>query len=278
MRDVVIVTSSDSSFQEQAAERIQKKISGESTRATIVSADDMSSHSRDSNTVYIAIGKYAIEVMNDIDKNAALLRLNNKNIADTKYTSTRSDLITRQAACKHLQLIKAINPKWTTIAVLSSINSADATAELSKCAIKFNFDLNIYAITDETDLQKTLEKAVEYNKVLLAIEDPLVYNSRTVKNILLTSYRHRKPVIGYSDSFVQAGAVAAIFTPPETVADDAVRVLSDFFDNHWQFKRNVYRPSGFSVSTNAQVASSLEIALPDKATIMERIKEMGHKP
>lgn len=277
IRDVVIITSSDSSYQKETAARIQKNFTAEDTRARIISADDISSLPHDTNTVYLAIGQYAIEVVNDFDKNAILLRLNNRYIPDIKYTSTQSDLITRQPACKHLQLIKAINPKWTTIAVLSSINSADTTAELSKCAIQFNFDLNIYAITDETDLLKTLETAVEYNKVLLAIEDPLVYNSRTVKNILLTSYRHRKPVIGYSDSFVQAGAVAAIYTSPETVADDAVRILSEFFDNNWQFKRNIYRPSGFSVSTNAQVASSLEIALPDNATILARIKKMSDK-
>jgi hypothetical protein len=277
-RHIVIITSSDSSYQRQTAARIQQNINSEDTRAIIISADDISLLPLYSRTMYIAIGELAIKSLNDFDNDAIVLRLNNRTIPDIKYTSTQSDLITRQPACKHLQLIKAINPKWTTIGVLSSINSLDTAAELSRCAIRFNFDLQLYAISDESDLQKTLETAVEYNKVLLATVDPLVYNSRTVKNILLTSYRHRKPVIGYSESFVQAGAVAAIYTSAETVADEAARIISEFFDNNWQFKRNIYSPSGFSVSTNKQVASSLEISLPNTATILNRIKQMDIKP
>ena len=277
-RHIVIITSSDSSYQKQTAASIQQNLNSKDTRAVIISADDIALLPFYSRTIYIAIGELAIKALNDFDNNAIVLRLNNRIIPGTKYTSTQSDLVTRQPACMHLQLIKAINPKWATIGVLSSINSVDETAELSKCAIRFNFDLQIYAITDENDLQKTLETAVEYNKVILAIADPLVYNSRTVKNILLTSYRHRKPVIGYSESFVQAGAVAAIFTPPETVADDAASIISDFFDNNWQFKRNTYNPSGFTVRTNAQVASSLEIKLPDTATILDRINQMSKEP
>jgi len=273
-RHIVIITSSDSSYQKQTAAGIQQNINSKDTRAIIISADDISLLPFYSRTVYIAIGELAIKALNDFDNDAIVLRLNNRLLPDVKYTSTQSDLITRPPACKHLQLIKAINPKWTTVGVLSSINSLDTTAELSKCAIRFDFDLQIYAISDESDLQKTLETAVEYNKVLLATVDPLIYNSRTVKNILLTSYRHRKPVIGYSESFVQAGAVAAIYTPPETVADDAARIISEFFANNWQFKRNTHSPSSFSVTTNTQVASSLEITLPDTATILRRIKQM----
>mgnify|MGYP000240577019 FL=1 len=136
----------------------------------------------------------------------------------------------------------------------------------------------MYAITDNSDLLVTLEAAIEDNRVLLAITDPLIYNSHSVKNILLTAYRHRKPVIGYSDSFVQAGAVAAVYTSPQTVSDKAASIITDFFDNNWQFDRNIYSTNDFSVSVNRQVATSLEISLPKKENIRRSIERMSKQP
>ncbi|NNJ96297.1 MAG: hypothetical protein HKP12_03985 [Gammaproteobacteria bacterium] len=277
-RHVVIVTSSDSSYQQRTASRIQQNIDSTETQALIISSDELTTSPKHSNTVYVTIGERAITKLHDYASEAIVLRINNRNIQRTNYTSAQSDLITEQPACKHLQLIRALNPRWTTIGVLSSINSAEATAELTICAIKYNLNLQLYAITDESDLLTTLETAVENNQVLLAIVDPLIYNSRTVKNILLTSYRHRKPVIGYSDSFVQAGAIAAVYTSPETAGDDAANILSDFFANNWQFNHTVHTPSGFEVSTNARVAASLDLALPDQRTIIRRIQNMEIKP
>ena len=275
--NVVIITSSDSSYQQQTASRIQHNIDGHDIRAQIISADDVSTLPQSKNTMYVAIGEYAVKTLDAFDSNAMVLRLNNRKIPDVDYTSTRSDLITAQPACKNLQLIKTLEPKWTTIGVLSSIDSVDTTAELTKCAIKYNLNLQVYAITDESDLLKTLKTAVKNNEVLLAVVDPMIYNSRTVKNILLTAYRHRRPVIGYSDSFVEAGAVAAIYTSPETAGDDAARILYEFFENNWQFKKNSYNSSDFSVSLNRQVATSIEITLPDTATILLQIKRMDAK-
>ena len=277
-RQVVIVTSSDSSYQQRTASRIQQKVDNDVTQALVISADELTTSPKNSNTVYVAIGERAITDLHTYASDAMVLRINNRKLQITNYTSVQSDLITEQPACKHLQLIQALNPRWTTVGVLASINTLDTTAKLTICAIKYNLNLQVYAITDESDLLTTLETAVENNQVLLAIVDPLIYNSRTVKNILLTSYRHRKPVIGYSDSFVQAGAIAAVYTSPESAGDDAVNILSDFFANNWQFKHPIHRPSDFEVSTNTRVAGSLDLALPDLKTIVKRIRNMETRP
>jgi ABC-type uncharacterized transport system substrate-binding protein len=170
--------------------------------------------------------------------------------------------------------VKALNADWTRIAVLSSVDSLETAAGLTKCAIKLDLNLRIYAIKDVSDLLKTLEASVEENDVLLATADTLVYNSRTVKNILLTAYRHRRPVIGYSESFVQAGAVAAIHASPETVGRKAAEIIAHFFDNNWQFGSNVYYIDEFSVSINKQVATSLELRLPDAESVRRTIRKM----
>ncbi len=276
--NVVIIASPSSSYQQGTATRIREKLETPEMEINIISADDIATFTHNKQTLYVAIGDYAINKLNEFDNDAFVLRLTSMKQPGTKYTSTRSDLITAQPACKHIQLIKSLNSTWTTVGVLASINTLDFSAELTKCAIRHNLNLQVYAIIDESDLLKTLETAVENNKVLLAIADPLIYNSHTVKNILLTAYRQRKPVIGYSDSFVHAGAVAAIYTSAETAGDDAARIIADFFSNNWQFEQQVYYSSGFSVSTNNQVATSLEITLPDIKRIRQSIKRIGENP
>jgi putative ABC transport system substrate-binding protein len=272
--NVVIISSSNSVFQMQTASRIRENLEANGDMAIIVSTDDIVVPEKNVKTLYVTIGEHAINSLHDFDSNAFVLRINSRMIPGIKYTSAQSDLITAQPVCRHIQLIKSLNPEWTTIAMLSSIDSLDIAAEFTKCTIRQNLNLNVYAITDERDLLQTLETAVEANKVLLAITDPFIYNRHTVKNILLTAYRHRKPVIGYSDSFVQAGAVAAVYTSPETIGDDASRIISGFFDNNWQFSRNIYFTDSFSISTNPQVATSLDIALPSKESIRENLEQL----
>ena len=271
-QNIVIISSSNSDYQVQTASRIREKLEANGARAIIISTDDIVSAAKNIKTLYIAIGEQAINSLHEYDSNAFVLRINNRKIPGSKYTSAQSDLITAQSECRHIQFIKSLNPDWSTIAVLSSVDSVDIAAAFRKCAISQNLELNIYTVTDKSELLETLETAIEDNRVLLAITDPFIYNSKTLKNILLTTYRHRMPVIGYSDSFVQAGAVAAIYTSPESIADKASSIISGFFNNNWQFNKHSYSTDDFSISTNTQVATSLEISLPSEESIRDSME------
>jgi ABC-type uncharacterized transport system substrate-binding protein len=268
---IVIITSSNSDYQEETARSIREKLEADGAMAMIISTDDIISSAKNIKTLYVAIGERAISRLYEYDSNAFVLRINNRRIPGAKYTSAQSDLITAQSECRHIHLIKSLHPDWTNVAMLSSVDSLDIAASFRKCAKSQGLALNVYTITDDSNLLETLETAIDENRVLLAITDPVIYNSNTIKNILLTAYRHRKPVIGYSESFVKAGAVAAIYTSPESIGEKASRVISGFFDNNWQFNKNIYVTEDFSISTNAQVATSLDIILPSIESIRESV-------
>ncbi len=278
IHNVVIIMSSDSSYSQRVAGRIRDKMDAEGNRSMIISAEDIASTPPNGKTLFISIGTEAVKKLHAFDSNAMTLRIDDRQEDGRKYTSTKSDLVTAQPACRHILLAKALNPDWMSIGVLSSIHSADAAAALTRCAIKHNVNLQVYAITDRSDLLKTLETAVDDNQVLLAINDPFIYNRHSIKNILLTAYRHRKPVIGYSESFVQAGAIAAVYSSPETAGDRAAAIVSDFFNNQWQFSRNINFTDDFSISTNERVAESLDIELPDTESIRENLIRMEKRP
>ena len=203
--NVVIITSSDSNYQTYIATNIRDELEISGTKAIILSADDIDSALQNIKTLFVAIGERAIDSLHAFNKDAMVLRVSSRKLAGKDYTSIQSDLLTSQPDCRHIQLIKSINRDWNTVAVLSGIDSIDIAAALTKCSIAHNTNLKVYAITDNSDLLVTLEAAIEDNKVLLAISDPLIYNAHSVKNILLTAYRHRKPVIGYCSHLHTAG-------------------------------------------------------------------------
>jgi ABC-type uncharacterized transport system substrate-binding protein len=88
-----------------------------------------------------------------------------------------------------------------------------------------------------------------------------------VKNILLSSYRQRIPVIGFSKSFVGAGALAAAYSTPDQIAQQLISIITNLLKpDRTPVGDNVY-PEDFSVSTNKQVAKSLDLQIPDDDSI-----------
>ena len=274
---IIITISPNSQFQLDTAAAIRKNLEAIDIRASIISTENINASPAYANTAYILIGNAAASAYKAHEVDAPVLFISNKKLQDTRFTSAKANLVLEQPVCRDVPLIKAMDQDWESIAFLSSINSIERASDLTRCAIEYGFDIQVYAITNDTDLLKTLEMAIEDNDVLLAVADPLIYNSRTVKNILLTSYRRRKPVIGYSDNFVDAGAIAAVYTSANSAGERAAQIISDFIDNNWQFKSKVYYPTDFSVRTNYQVAKSLGISLPDDETLHNKIMVMEHK-
>jgi ABC-type uncharacterized transport system substrate-binding protein len=109
--------------------------------------------------------------------------------------------------------------------------------------------------------------------VLLAVPDSEIYSSSNVRNILLTSYRHKVPLIGISQAYVNAGALGAIFSTPEQLAEQAGNIISSFFRER-KLPGPQY-PASFGIALNLQVARSLGIELDSPEAIRGRMAEAG---
>jgi hypothetical protein len=96
----------------QTAGRIRENLEADGDMAIIVSTDDIVAPEKNVKTLYVAIGEHAIKSLHEFDSNAFVLRINSRKIPDSKYTSAQSDLITAQPVCRHIQLIKSLNPDW----------------------------------------------------------------------------------------------------------------------------------------------------------------------
>lgn len=115
------------------------------------------------------------------------------------------------------------------------------------------------------DIYPALKAALDEADVILALPDSDIYQSANLQNILLTAYRARKPLVGFSAAQVRAGAALAVYSTPIQVAGRAAEMVRG-----WLAGRGlpgVQAPRDFSVAVNARVANSLGLHLDDAATI-----------
>lgn len=106
--------------------------------------------------------------------------------------------------------------------------------------------------------------------VLLALPGSAIYNPENIRNILLSTYRRKQAVIGFSADMVKVGALASTYSEIEDinaqVAELAARFVATGHLPPPQF------PHYFRTAINAGVARSLDIAVGDEARSFARAR------
>ena len=125
-------------------------------------------------------------------------------------------------------------------------------------------------VSQESELIPKLKKLLDNSDAMLAIPDRLIYSRETAESILLTSYRHQKPMFGYSQSYVRAGALASVYSSTKQIAKQAAEIAIKSQAALSQLP-SPQIPKYFSVTVNQQVAHSLNIVLSDEGTIYKKM-------
>ncbi|OGS90056.1 MAG: hypothetical protein A2X75_03560, partial [Gallionellales bacterium GWE2_58_10] len=119
---------------------------------------------------------------------------------------------------RQLNFIQAALPRHSVVGVLYSPNTPIVLPRLPQ-----GMSLNAKSVSSAKTLFATLENILNSSDVLLVIPDSEIYSSSNVRNILLASYRQRVPLIGVSQAYVNAGALCAIFSTPEQLAEQVAK-------------------------------------------------------
>lgn len=182
----------------------------------------------------------------------------------------RSAVCLDQPAERLLRLVRIALPKRNRIGLVLSGDSSRLLGPLQRAASGLGFAVTWEAIESQSQLLPALQRVLAESDVLLTLPDPGVLNRDTAQAILLTSYRHHEPVIGYSQAYVSAGALAAVHTTPAQIGRQTAENISEWLLSGklpaWQL------PKYFEVSVNYHVARSLGIDLPPETELLEKLK------
>lgn len=125
-------------------------------------------------------------------------------------------------------------------------------------------------VPEPSRLAADLSLLLQNSDVLLVLPDAAIYRPDTIRNILLETYRQRVPMIGLSPHYVRAGALSAVYSTPEQIARQAVRMLG-IYAATGRMPKSQY-PDDFEVAVNTRVAHSLGLNIKNAEQLRASIR------
>jgi ABC-type uncharacterized transport system substrate-binding protein len=123
-----------------------------------------------------------------------------------------------------LVLLSSTLPETKDIGVLYATPPAELV-DLGKLSAESGFILHAQGVDQQHPLAGALSDPPEESEVLFVLPDTSVYSSDTIRNTLLGTYRKRVPMIGLSQSYVRAGALCAVYSTLQQIAQQAADVI-----------------------------------------------------
>lgn len=174
-----------------------------------------------------------------------------------------------QPPARSLDMVVEAFPKAHRVGVVISPENAGIAKLLGLEAGRRQLSLNLETVAAPEEVATALRRVLSESDVLLLVPDAIVINAANAQNVLLTTYRHRVPVVGFSQGLSKAGAVASVYSSPGQIGRQGGQIAL-----RWMESGDLPNPqpsTEFSLSFNRHVARSLGVALPEENEIRRRL-------
>ena len=279
---ITVVLSEQGGQYLEFSEALRNKLLDKNVHLNIVSSQAYTAPERG---IVVAAGMTAATIV-AASKAAAVL---NALIPESGYEKLKGDFPQRagskifsaifleQPIERHLRLIKAMLPNKRHIGILTYKAPEIDLSDLRHRVVRHKFVLHEKQLSEESQLYPALQEILNASDVLFALPDTSIYNTSTMRNILMATYRTGDPVVGFSPAYVRAGALAAVYSTPEQVAEQAVKAILQYGET--RILPAAQYPQLYEVSVNERVAYSLGLTLKSAAELHQEISAIiGDEP
>jgi hypothetical protein len=129
-------------------------------------------------------------------------------------------------------------------------------------------DVDVQFLVPGDDINHTLNRMTRA-EALLALPDGDVYNPENVRNILLSTYRRKQGVIGFSADMVKVGALATTYSEIEDINTQVAEIAAHYVATGELAPPQF--PHYFRTVVNEGVARSLELRVSNEARGFSRL-------
>jgi len=192
-----------------------------------------------------------------------------------RSNSSVSALYLDQPFARQLDLLRLAIPHLRRVGVLWGPESVSQQALLGSAIQARGLELSEGTVNDGNSMISALQSALRDADVFLGVADAAVYNSTTVSNILLTSYRAKVPVLAFSPAYVKAGALLSVHSTAGQAGVQMAAMVTQFLQSN-SLPPPQY-PVDFTISTNDYVARSLGLTLDAKA-LTDKLRRTEKRP
>jgi len=277
---VAVVLSDDSAPYQEVYQVIRAHLDDTPHEVSRMDADGLAAPSLNEARLTVAVGVHAAEAVAALPVRSPVLAVLVPRAWYLKSGRARlSDGGRRSASAIYLdqpferqaQLIRLVFPEARRVGVLLSREQGGLLTELDEALRMQRLSLTHATLAEDERLIPQLENVLSEADLLLAFPDPQVFNRNTAQSILLTSYRYRDPVLGYSRSLTRAGALLSLHSSPAQIGRQTAEWVGSVLQGGAARLPSPAPPAYFSISINEQVARSLGFVLPPEAELEKRL-------
>lgn len=203
-----------------------------------------------------------------------LLAHHHRSLQDSRYPI--SAIYLDQPLARQLNLITCLFSRYhpKQVGIILGLESLYHQESLQKIATQVPYALHTVVVDQFENPATVLDTLLNDAKVILAVPDSRIYNPKTARGMLLTAFHKRVPLVGYSKTFVNNGAFAAVYSNTKQLADQTAEEIINIMNSKDKKLPKPQYPKEFTVSVNQQVAKSLGIPVDNEALIKQTMEKM----
>lgn len=270
--DIVIVKSSDNTYFNQSIETLIDQVD-RAARFKVVTSDELENLDLGSDQVplFVALGLPAARAVEKADRGATSF---NAYLTWEQYRELKPanqvGVLLDQPLYRYLAFCKFLLATDSVGTIVEQ--PVDLDAQESRLLDELNLSFNQYRVDEQNKLLPVLRRLLQQNDALLMLPRKAIFNRQSLKGVLLTSYRFRKPAISYSPAHVRAGALASIYSSPEDIGRHLAVLINRLLQQPesplpaYEFARF------YTIATNSRVARALELELPGERELRARME------
>lgn len=169
---------------------------------------------------------------------------------------------------RQINLVQTVLPSAQVIGILG--RDAQPTTPVS-----INRDkATILYMEVDGEINLALQKILSKIDVLITTADSTLYNNRNFRNILLSSYRKRVPMVCHTKATVTAGCISGTFSTQDDLLQHAVGLIQELYLGDEKVLPTPKSIDTFTVATNPRVARSLGFHLRHPDRLKQQILQL----
>ena len=231
-------------------------------------------------TIGTAAARRVAETGNDIPVVCSFLPGANFDAIWNNSDRAVSGIVLDQPFERYLGLLNILMEKGDKVGLFSA--HSDVSHEKIIPLLQRSGLLPVVETTTGSVTAKNITHLLEASDIILLLPDPSILSAQRAKWLLYMAYREKKPVIAFAPSYVQAGALAALYSRPESIGQQTAELVmalawssEPVADAVISLGRS-HSPETFVVDTNSKVAGIIGFNIPEAEQLKNKIiKDLG---
>ena len=170
---------------------------------------------------------------------------------------------------KQIHLGKILIPQSTHVTTLTSDYSIHNEEVIRNASQKHKLIADLHFFEDRSSFNHLFNTDLFRSTFILALADPNIFNSRSLKYILIKGYRNNIGVIGPNKEAVEMGSLASIYFSDNEFSRVAQNSIVEFYDTGIVPKPKNLKYFNFIINNN--VAKSMNITIPHDSEIQKAL-------